>query len=260
MKHLTTLPKLLFVTLCVIGCGGASDTTQLPGSLEVSWQLGGSTCTKSDVQSVRVMVFDAENASVIYDQAQVACQLMEHTFRNLPAAEYHVVVEGFRPATQVAWYKGGTALPVAVESGNLSNTETIYLEQNPGWLELSWVFEPNSLCGFAGVNTVSIAVWDEFSKRVYDGAFPCDPIYAREKALAEAGPVDSEVFSAGAVPVVDIYSGDYTVDAFAYYVDPATNQAGDYRWWAQVETAVDVGTGTPIQLTLQSCEGVNFCQ
>ena len=259
MKHLSTLVTIATVLILSAGCSGGEDSYVPPGSLEVSWQLGGSTCTKSDVQSIRIMVFDAVNESVIYDQVQVACQVGTHTFRSLPAAEYHVVVEGYRPGTQVAWYRGTSATPVPVTSGQISTAQTIFLEQNPGWLELTWVFEPNSLCGFAGVNTVSISVWDEFSKRVYSGAFPCDPNYARAQALEEAGPVDTEVFSAGSVPVVDIYSGTYTIDAFAYFVDPDTDQAGDYRWWSQVEATVDVGSGTPVQLTLQSCEGVNFC-
>lgn len=261
MKYVSTLISTITVSLLFLGCGSTTEPVAPPGSLEVTWQLGGSTCTKSDVQTVRIMLFDAQTSSIIYDQAQVACQLGSHTFRNLPAAQYHVVVEGYRPETQVAWYKGESELPVDVLAGTVSLTETINLSQNPGWLELSWVFEPNSLCGAAGVNTVDISIWNGFSELVYSGAFPCDPIYAREKAIAEAGPVDTNVFSGTGVPVVGIHAGTYTVDAFAYYIDPVTNQSSARRWWAQEEGAiVEVGTGTPIQLRLQSCEGVSFCQ
>ena len=118
MKYVSTLLSTFSAAVLLLGCGGATDTSLPPGSLEVTWQLGGSTCTKSDVQTVRVMVFDATTSSVIYDQAQVACQLGAHTFRNLPAADYHVVVEGYRPDTQVAWYKGETVQPIQVSAGS----------------------------------------------------------------------------------------------------------------------------------------------
>ena len=131
----------------------------------------------------------------------------------------------------------------------------VYLAEKPGGIDLTWKFHDGSLCSFAGVDTITINVWDSHANRVFNEDLACDPGKAAQEAEA-AQPLRSLHDTAKGVVIDRLFAGDYTVQAFA---KDSANEAVPKHWAEEREVTTIHGRLTPVDLTLQLCNGDAIC-
>ncbi len=242
MKHLA-IPLTL---LLLIGCGG--EDSARPGVLDVSWTIGGSTCGASGVSSVRVSLFDANG---LYSTENSACQLGQVTIPDVPGGNYTVQVDGFRAASDLPTYTGFVS-GINVREGTVTIAPRVEMAEMPGGMDVTWRFQDGELCGFAGVDTVIINIWDTHSNRIYEESLPCNP----ELAVVEAEQnVPGRVLydAARGIVIDNLYAGQYTMRAFAMKAGEDLHP----KYWAEAQPIVTHSKLTDVKLTLQSCEVTN---
>ncbi|MFT7624320.1 MAG: hypothetical protein ACI9WU_003507 [Myxococcota bacterium] len=250
MKHRLVIACGL-MALVVAGCGGGSDF-EAAGSMELSWGVGGTTCSAVGVSTVRVSIYDAVG---LYTTENTACQLATMEVRELPAGSYTIQVDGFRAGSDVPSYSG-TLAAIDVRPDTLTVAPRIEMTEMPGGLDVIWRFDSGDLCGFMGVDTIILNVWDGHSNRIYESSLPCDPFTAKMEMEAEAAQqsvISSFYDEARYILIPQLYAGQYTIRAFGM-------QAGvdlHPRFWAEAHPVVTHSKLTLVQLSLKSCEMQN---
>ncbi|MEZ4235496.1 MAG: hypothetical protein R3F59_04900 [Myxococcota bacterium] len=133
------------LSACVVNPnGGGTDDPILPGTVEVSWQVGPSGCDAAGVSSIEIDV-DGITSSF-------ACADLRGSM-SVPAGRHDVAMYGL-DADGVARY-AGEALNVTVRSEQTVQVPTVILSALPAELYVSWYFDNGKLCSSAENNGVT---------------------------------------------------------------------------------------------------------
>ena len=250
MKHLPTAFALL--GLVVTGaCGGGSPTPRA-GNIEVSWKIGGSSCTEVNVQTVRVSVLGQD---AVFDTMTAPCQTGVLRMPNIDPGVYTIQVDGFPSESAVFATYSGTIENVNVAPGAVIPAH-VSMSQKRGAIDLSWQFKDGKLCGFEGVAGIDVFVWNNLQEEVFSGKFPCDPVQA--KGVSEAKEPATQLWDNAHGVVVDkLPAGSYKVRAFG-----AGANKPDYLFWGESPASIDFGRLTAVNIMLDSCKttGAVICQ
>jgi hypothetical protein len=240
---------LVFGYTLMSGCETAEEMQA--GAIDVSWTVGGTTCTASGVSMVQVSILSSNK---VVDTTTAACQLGEATITNLPAGRYTVQVDGYGTDLSYPLYFG-MAPNVEVKAGQTTVIPEIEMAEKPGALDLTWSFDNGKICAFAGVDSLDIAIWDNHSNKVYAETLPCDPTVAR--AIAEMGQPSRSLYDRSVGVVIEgLYAGGYTLRAFAYN---SKSSLGAYDYWAEAHPIVEHAMLTPVELVLSPCADMDIC-
>ncbi len=234
----------------VIGCGDGKEAER-PGSVTVSWGIGGSTCQKVGVDLVRVSLISGDK---VEPATPVPCQQGTMRITSVAPGNYLVQVDGYTKSSDTASYYGKLA-GVGIQAGQETKLPRIDMEQKPGAFDITWKFATGDLCSFAGVDTVAIRVWDDRSRKVYNEYLACDPFLAVSQQEAK-NPTTQLWDTARGVVVPDLLSGVYNVEIFALMAGTGSNMA---RYWAKAEAGILNGRLTAVPLTLAACNDAPAC-
>ena len=251
MKHLPTVfAPTVFALLGLVltgACGGSSSPR--PGGIEVSWAIGGSTCTESNIATVRISLLTLNG---VYDTESVPCQSKQpYSIRNVDPGNYRIQIDGFPSGSEYASFAGSTPEVIGVVPNGVTKVPRIELSEKPGAVDLTWKFFDGSLCGFAGVDTVAVYIWDIHSKKVFSGTFPCDPVMAKTAAEQQDPAVQLYPNTRGVV-IDQLYAGTYKLRAYG-----VSESDLDYKYWSEASVNVDFGRVTPVDVVLQSCKATD---
>jgi|GEM_PF-3848514 hypothetical protein len=244
--------KSLFIGLSVLlmtGCGYIPTDNDVT-SVDVSWSIGGSTCTARGIATVQVTLY---TPSRIEDTVTTACQLGHVELSNVSAGIYNIRVDGYPAQSDYPTY-GGEITGVAVRSGTPNVAPSVEMAEKPGALDLTWRFGDGALCAFAGVDTVEVSLWDEHSNRSFFETLSCNPSLARDEAES-LDPTRSLIEGVNGILIEDLYAGHYTMQAMAY---PADRTLGATHW-ANAEPKVVHAQVTPVELVFQPCTQLMLC-
>jgi len=236
------------LVLALTGCN--SDQIDNPGSMEVHWVIGGSTCAGSEVSTVQVTLY-GDNG--IQDIVTSPCQMGGTTVHQLPPGRYNVQVDGF-PAQQTLPTYWGTVEDVNIRSGYVNTAPIVEMAEKPGALDVTWRFSDGKVCAFAGVDTIELTLWDSHSNKVYGKELPCAPTMSpQEKEQTQPSAVLYE--SAQGIIVDGLYSGDYLLKAFAL----KNGEKAVPLYWTVREPFIEHATLTALELVFEPCDGSGVC-
>jgi len=242
----TLIPCLSFVVLT--GCG-YDPTDHRPASVEVTWSVGGSTCSERGIATVQVTLSTPKG---VEDTITTACQMGRVNVDSVPAGTYDIRVDGYPSGSTYPTY-GGNLDGVPLHPGD-NQTSSIEMAEKPGALDITWRFDDGSLCAFAGVETIELVLWDSHSNRAYAETLPCNPSLAQQ--VAEANEPTRVLFGGvRGILVEGLYAGPYVLRALAYGPEPLMGATH----WALAEPAVTHAQIGEIELTFQPCDVLTPC-
>lgn len=242
---------IIGISLLLVFAGCGDGESEKDGAIGVSWAIGGTTCGAASVSIVEISVYDD---SRVYNTATVACQLGQYEIGHIPVGTYNVRIDGIQSTSAVPIYEG-TIDSVRVVADDTTQVPRIYLAEKPGGIDLTWKFDDGSLCSFAGVDVVTVNVWDTHANRVFNQDLACDPGKANEEAEA-AKPIRSLYDTAKGIVIDGLFAGDYTVQAFA----KDSTAGGVPKHFAEERDVTTIhGRLTPVDLTLTLCDGNAIC-
>lgn len=255
MKQLSIFTSLVLGLTAVasVGCGN-SHRPDPPGTVTLSWAIGGTTCTATGVAMVEISLLTAE---AVETTTTVPCQLGTVDVSNILPGLYTVKVDGYIAGQAVPSYTG-TLPEVEVRSGAVTIVPRIQMSESPGGLDVTWKFHDGSLCAFAGVDTINLNVWDSHSNLIKEEKLPCDP--AQAVATAEAADPTRALYTTTRGIVMDgLYAGQYTLRAFALKQPLDDVSPVQYKYFAESKPTISHSQITPVDLVLQPCLGQEIC-
>lgn len=159
--------------LALASCGpeGAED----PGSIRVTWRLGGKSCADLGVVTVRASVRDSKEDEVLDPLPTFPCPdgTAGVALGGVPPGTYTLVLEGIT-ADGHPYYQG-TRTGVRVESGKETTVSpAVNLELKKSEVLLNWEFPLGTgQCHGNQVVRVEVSVFDSTSSTVVANAHPC---------------------------------------------------------------------------------------
>lgn len=161
------------------------DNTLLPGTVEVSWQVGPAGCEASGVTDVKVDIGGVGGTFACEDSSAML---------SVPPGTYDLSLVGL-DETGFARYEG-TALNVVVRPEVLTSVPTVVLSALPGEIVVSWYFDNGKLCSSTenkGVVEMEALLYDEDDFQEGEATALCE---------------DGEML------ISDVRPGDYTLTLF----------------------------------------------
>jgi hypothetical protein len=223
-----TFCALLVASLAALGCG--EDPEDLPpGQIAVSWLVGTSGCTASNIDKVAIFLADGSSATTV------------HTF-DCEDGEVGggggggVVISSVRPGTYDLVLRGrdadgfdrfgATYANVVVRSEGTASVSTVRLSALRATIRVSWYFDNGRLCDYNDVETVEATLFEDEYIELTQSA-PCD---------------------AGLMEIEDIEAGSYTVDLVG------RDDAGRLLYNGQDSLVVDKGDYAEADIRLDTIE------
>lgn len=133
------------------------------GRVELSWQVGASSCEAAGVSEVEIHLGDTSES--------FPCADLEGVITVAPGI-YDVEALGY-DADGVARY-GGRAAGVAVRDGDVTPGPTILLSSLPAVISTAWYFDNGRLCSWNGVSILDITLFDLGDNVEAHVQAPCD--------------------------------------------------------------------------------------
>lgn len=191
-----------------LGIGACSDDPVEPGSMSVSWSIGGTTCSAAQADTVLVSIFRDD---VLIDEQVGACDDGALVLSNVAAGSYLVLARGRKANSELASFIGSDT-SVTVSEGTQTTVPKITMAAAPGAIDLGWSFPEGKLCSFAGVESVTITIFDDNAQGAHDSTIGCNP------EISKATPAPGSEYLSEAVGVIipDLFAGTYNVTILAH--------------------------------------------
>ncbi len=214
----------LAASACIVVEQDPEEPAIDPGHVEVSWAMGGRSCTEASVATVGVRIADVDGEIVA--EASGACNDGRTLIGPVAPGSYTLKLRG-SSFDGVITHSGGIN-DVVVAAGLTSEPNVVNLAAVGATLKVTWKFANGDLCSFNEVDGMRIAIYDDLSREVHLMDYACDP----------DGPIRIPEVPAGAV------------DVFATGLDAANKPL--FRDQERVETSF--GIETEVRLVLEDCE------
>ena len=214
----------LAASACIVVEQDPQEPTVDPGHVEVSWAMGGRSCTEAAVATIGVRIANADGEVVA--EASGACNDRRALMGPVEPGSYTLKLHG-SSFDGVITHAGGLN-DVVVAAGRTSEPDVINLAAVGATLKVSWKFANGDLCSFNEVDGMRSAIYDDLSREVHLMDYACDPD--------------------GPIRIPDVPAG--AVDVFATGLDIANKPL--FRDQERVETSF--GIETEVRLVLEDCE------
>lgn len=228
-RTLTLLTPALVIALASPACvyvdkKDSGDEGPDPGHVEVSWAMGGLSCSEAKVSTVNAKLTDLEGT--VYGEAGGVCDERRALLGPLDPGVYRLTVQG-SSRDGVITHSGGLEAVVVAE-GMTSEPDVVNLSARGATVKVSWKFANGDLCSFNEVDQVQISIFDERAREVHLMNYACDPD--------------------GPIRINDVPAG--LVDVFATGMD--TGNKARFKDHERIETSF--GVEAPVQLILEDCD------
>jgi hypothetical protein len=202
----------------------------------VSWQIDGNTCDVAGVKSVHISLTLEE---ALYDTAEKPCADGEAAFIDLPPGDYQVALEGRNDKGEVKYV--ADSVTVEVPPGATGKSPKMVLSPIGSGLNLTWYFQDNKLCSFAGVVQVEVNVWSKEGQALGDSPkqYACDP-FQEAGATGDATP---------GIKILNLQVKE--VDLVLFGLD----QDGDRVYKGTASVKLEDGKLLDVQVELKPCSG-----
>jgi hypothetical protein len=199
----------------VVDGGGIGDGTTDPtipdGRVEVTWQIGPSSCGEAGIAEVEITIASQSERFPCADEGGAL---------SVPAGAYGLNAIGYDIEGQPRY--GGSVEGVRVYSGEVTTAETVILSALPATISGTWFFDNGRLCSANGVNTIELTLFDLSDTLKAQVEAPCDD---------------------GASLVGEVDAGDYVLVAFGRTTEGVVNYRG--------EAATTVARGDSVVLDVE---------
>jgi hypothetical protein len=202
-------------TGCIVASRGTDETTfpdARDGQVEVSWRVGTSSCEEAGIVTVEIQVGLEAASFPCTDQAGTL---------SVPAGVYGLQLIGY-DAEQLPRY-GADAEDVSVFDGQLTTVPTLVLSSLPATVSATWYFDNGRLCGYNGVSTVDLSLFDLDDTLKGEVEAPCED---------------------GAAYLGEVEAGDYILLAYG------RNDQGTATHRGEVATTLTRGDAAVLDLEL----------
>jgi len=221
------LAFLVAGTGCVVvddgGHGKGSDEGPDTGQVEVSWNLGGRTCTEAGLATIQARLVD--EGGTVFAESTAVCDDGRAVVGPVAPGTYRVVLQG-ASREGVVTHQGGFEA-VEVEPAATASVPRLRLQARGATAHVEWFFANGRFCKHNAVDTVEVAVYDNLGREVHLMAYEC---------------------TEGVITVESIPPGE--VD----FIGTALSATGAplYRDHERVETTF--GGQSTVELVLEDCE------
>lgn len=159
--------------LAFASCG--SEGTEEPGSLRLTWRLGGKSCAELGVVTVRVFLRGADGRDVLDTPPSFPCAegMSGVVVEDVPAGTYLLVLEGLTTDGHPSYQ--GTRQGVRIERGKETVlSQAVNLELKKSEFLLNWEFPLGTgQCNGNQVVQVEAMLYDSVASQVYGDIHPC---------------------------------------------------------------------------------------
>ncbi len=218
------LALVMASTACVYVEKDDSDSGPDPGHVEVSWAMGGRSCTEAGVFTINVRLTDLEGTT--YAEESGTCDERRVLVGPLSPGVYKLIVQGSSRDGVIT--HSGSLDAVVVAEGLTSEPDVVNLAARGATVKVSWRFANGNLCSFNEVDQVQIAIFDDLSREVHLMNYSCDPD--------------------GHIRIPDVPAGQ--VDIFATALDAGNKPK--FKDVERIETSF--GLEAEVLLVLEDCE------